>query len=60
MTPRYHDTTVPRYHATKQPKVYGVAIEPVRKAVKEFGKEAATHRFTEAEKKGDCRSNLYL
>lgn len=51
MPPRYHDTTIPRYHDTKQPKVHGVAIELVRKAVKEFGKEAATHRFTEAEKK---------
>ncbi len=51
MTPRYHDTTVSRYHDTKQPKVHGVAIDLVRKAVKEFGKEAATHRFTEAEKK---------
>ncbi len=43
MTPRYHDTTIPR--------VYGVAIGLVRKAVKEFGKEAATHRFTVDEKK---------
>src|SRR5574338_68827 len=51
MTPRYHDTTTPRYHDTKQPQVYGVAIELVRKAVKEYGKEAATHRFTSTEKK---------
>lgn len=51
MTPRYHDTTVSRYHDTKQPQIYGVSIDLVRKAVKEFGKEAATHRFTEAEKK---------
>jgi outer membrane biosynthesis protein TonB len=50
-TPRYHDTTVSRYHETKQPKVHGVTIDLVRKAVKEFGKEAATHRFTEAEKR---------
>lgn len=41
--PRHHDTTVSRYHDT--------IIEVVRKAVKEFGKEAATHRFTAAEKK---------
>lgn len=34
-TPRNHDTT---------------AIEYIRKAVKDFGKEAATHRFTLAEK----------
>jgi hypothetical protein len=41
--PRYHDTTTPRYHDT--------ITEIVRKAVKEFGKEAATHRFTVAEKR---------
>lgn len=35
MVSRYHDATV----------------EVVRRAVKEFGKEAATHRFTEEEKK---------
>ena len=38
-------------HDTTQPLIHGVAIETVRKAVKEFGKEAATHRFTEAEKR---------
>ena len=43
MTPRYHDTTIPRYQDT--------VIEIVRKAVKEFGKEAATHRFTMEEKR---------
>lgn len=42
-TPRYHDTTVSRYQET----IY----ELVRKAVKEFGKEAATHRFTMEEKR---------
>jgi len=42
-TPRYHDTVVSRYHDT--------IIELVRKAVKEFGKEAATHRFTMEEKR---------
>lgn len=49
--PRYHDTTVSRHHDTTIPKVHGVTVEPIRKAVKEIGKEAATHRFTEAEKK---------
>ena len=43
----YHDTnhgiTVSRYHDT--------TIEAVRKAVKQVGKEAATHRFTKEEKK---------
>lgn len=51
MVSRYHDTTPPRYQDTITPKVHGVVIELVRKAVKEFGKEAATHRFTQAEKK---------
>jgi hypothetical protein len=50
-TPRYHDTMVSRYHDTTTPSVHGVVIEVIRKAVKEFGKEAATHRFTEAEKR---------
>ncbi len=40
--PRHHDTVVSRYHDT--------IIEKVRKAVKQFGKEAATHRFTQEEK----------
>ena len=42
MTPSNHDTMVSRYHDT--------IIEIVRKAVKELGKEAATHRFTQEEK----------
>ncbi len=46
MTPRHHDTTVPsmvsRHHDT--------IIEAIRVAVKVFGKEAATHRFTLEEK----------
>ena len=42
MQPRNHDTVVSRYHDT--------TIETVRKAVKELGKEAATHRFTIEEK----------
>ena len=43
VTPRHRDTVIPRYHDT--------IVEVVRKAVKEFGKEAATHRFTVEEKK---------
>jgi hypothetical protein len=43
MTPRYHDTVIPQVPVE--------IISLVRKAVKEFGKEAATHRFTEAEKR---------
>ena len=51
MVSRHHDTVTPRYQDTHTPQVHGVVIELIRKAVKEFGKEAATHRFTEAEKK---------
>jgi hypothetical protein len=40
--PRNHDSTVSRYHAS--------TVESVRRAVKEIGKEAATHRFTQTEK----------
>ena len=46
VTPRYRDTTTPsmvsRHHDT--------IIEAIRVAVKVFGKEAATHRFTLEEK----------
>jgi len=42
MTPRNHGITVSRYHDTM--------IEIIRKAVKVYGKEAATHRFTVEEK----------
>lgn len=45
--PRYHDTkrdtTIPRHHDTD--------LETIRRAVKQFGKEAATHRFTSEEKR---------
>jgi hypothetical protein len=40
--PRHHDTTTPWYHEV---------IETIRRAVREQGKEAATHRFTTAEKR---------
>lgn len=40
--PSNQDTTVSRYHDTM--------LEEIRKAVKVFGKEAATHRFTPEEK----------
>ena len=43
MALRENDTTISRYHDT--------IVPIIRKAVKEFGKEAATHRFTLAEKK---------
>jgi hypothetical protein len=58
MTPRHHDTTTPRYHDTMTPQEQSAGLllaedglfELVRKAVKKIGKEAATHRFTLAEK----------
>ena len=57
--PSNHDTVIPRHHDTMpasnqesmQPEIHGVVIDLVRKAVKEIGKEAATHRFTITEKK---------
>ena len=49
------DTVIPRHHATMAdtttPRYHDTMVEAVRKAVKEFGKEAATHRFTTEEKK---------
>ena len=50
MTPRHHDTTVSRNHATMTPLPEADVFEVVRKAVKQIGKEAATHRFTLEEK----------
>lgn len=51
MKPRYRDTTIPRNHDTTTPRYHDTIIKIIRKAVKDFGKEAATHRFTIAEKK---------
>lgn len=45
------DTAIPRHHRTMTPRYHDAIIEAVRVAVKEFGKEAATHRFTLEEKK---------
>jgi hypothetical protein len=50
MPPRHHDTTVSRHHDTMPPQQDSDIFEVVRKAVKQLGKEAATHRFTLAEK----------
>jgi len=41
--PSNHDTVIPRHHDS-------TVIEEVRKALRMFGKEAATHRFTLEEK----------
>ncbi len=42
MIPSHRDTVIPRYHDT--------VIDFIRKEVKKFGKEPATHRFTLEEK----------
>lgn len=51
MTPRHHDTMVSSNHDTTVSQSPSTIIEKVRKAVRELGKEAATHRFTVDEKK---------
>ncbi len=43
MIPSKHGTVIPRHHDTE-------TIEVIRKSLKVFGKEAATHRFTIEEK----------
>ena len=48
--PRNHDTMQPRNHDAVVSRYHDTTIETVRKAVKELGKEAATHRFTIEEK----------
>lgn len=48
---RDDDTTPPRYHDTTTPSSDTALIETIRKAVRQLGKEAATHRFTLEEKK---------
>jgi hypothetical protein len=45
------DTVIPRYHDYMPPRYHDAIIELVRRGVKDFGKEAATHRFTLLEKK---------
>lgn len=60
--PSNHDTVIPRHHDTMldttTPRHRDAIIEVVRKAVKEFGKEAATYRFTIEEKKA-LRNIIY-
>ena len=50
MTPRNHATVQPRNHDSMVSRYHANTVEAVRRAVKEFGKEAATHRFTQIEK----------
>ena len=47
---RYRDTMKPRNHDTTIPPLDEGLLELARKAVKQIGKEAATHRFTLEEK----------
>lgn len=53
--PRHHDTVTPHDHEAQPFATPGAlsaaAVERIRKAVKQFGKEAATHRFTLEEKR---------
>ncbi len=49
--PRNHDTKQPQHHDTVVSRYQDGTVEEIRKAVKIFGKEAATHRFTEDEKR---------
>jgi len=49
--PSDEDTMLPSDHVTMVSRYHDTIIEFVRKAVKELGKEAATHRFTPEEKK---------
>jgi hypothetical protein len=49
-TKRYHDTMIPSNHDTMVSDNDDDIFELARKAVKQVGKEAATHRFTLEEK----------
>lgn len=53
--PRYRDTVIPRHHdTTVSPTANPNPLSPIeyaRRAVKQLGKEAATHRFTVEEKR---------
>ncbi len=49
--PRHQDTVVSSNHDTMPSRTHDAMLETVRKAVKELGKEAATHRFTVEEKR---------
>lgn len=53
--PRQHDTMPPSNHHAMIPAnddaITSLLVETIRKTVKQIGKEAATHRFTEEEKR---------
>ena len=46
-----NDTVIPRHHDTMVSRNNDDIIETIRKAVKQLGKEAATYRFTDEEKR---------
>jgi hypothetical protein len=46
-----NDTVIPRHHATMISLDQDSITESIRKALKHLGKEAATYRFTQEEKK---------
>ena len=46
-----NDTVIPRHHDTTVSSNQDIITESIRKAVKHLGKEAATYRFTQEEKK---------
>ena len=58
-TSRHHDTVVsrsqdtatPRNRDSTKPWYHGITLDKVRRAVRDFGKEAATYRFTTTEKR---------
>jgi hypothetical protein len=50
-TPRDHGTEIPRNLDTTTPRYHDSTIISIRSAVRKFGKEAATHRFTQDEKR---------
>jgi hypothetical protein len=49
--PSNHEPMTPRAHDTMGSRVHDTTIETIRKAVKQIGKEGATHRFTSKEKR---------
>src|SRR3990170_750614 len=51
LTPRNHDTAIPRHRDATVSRNQDELIETIRKAVRHLGKEGATYRFTEEEKK---------
>ena len=46
-----NDTMIPQHHDTTVSRSQEEILETLRRAVKQLGKEAATYRFTQEEKK---------